>query len=183
MGPPALLPIREDGVLRIFIVIKSSSPRPGSNPQLLDPVASTLTTAPPRRLDTTWLQFHFVNALHACFRSHSAWWLLNFRWLQRHVLLQFPFQIYIFSSHFLSETCKSFNSVNNSAFTVNNKPHFICTLLLFHPLWDFHHLSLFVSRTSTFEPTNQFSPNLVWLLLRYGPLNVVRSFSSDTTAT
>jgi hypothetical protein len=49
MGPPTLLPIREEGVLRIFIVLKIPSPWPGSNPQTLGPVASTLTTRPPRR--------------------------------------------------------------------------------------------------------------------------------------
>jgi hypothetical protein len=37
-------------VLRIFIALKNPSPWPGSNPQSLGPVASTLTTTPPRRL-------------------------------------------------------------------------------------------------------------------------------------
>jgi hypothetical protein len=36
-------------VLRIFIALKNPSPWPGSNPQTLGPVASTLTTTPPRR--------------------------------------------------------------------------------------------------------------------------------------
>jgi hypothetical protein len=49
MGPPALLPIRKEGLLRICIAVKNPSPWPGSNPQLLGPVASTLTTTPPRR--------------------------------------------------------------------------------------------------------------------------------------
>jgi hypothetical protein len=49
MGPPALLPIREEGVLRIFIAIKNPSAWPSSNPRPLGPVASTLTTTPPRR--------------------------------------------------------------------------------------------------------------------------------------
>jgi hypothetical protein len=49
MGPPALLPIREEGVLRICIAIKNQSPWPGLTPQPLGPVASTLTTTPPRR--------------------------------------------------------------------------------------------------------------------------------------
>jgi hypothetical protein len=40
-----------DGVLRIFIALKSPSPWPGSNPQPLGPVAITLTTTPPRRLN------------------------------------------------------------------------------------------------------------------------------------
>jgi hypothetical protein len=50
MGPPALLSIRKEGVLRIFIALKNLLAWPGSNAQLLGPVASTLTTAPPRRL-------------------------------------------------------------------------------------------------------------------------------------
>jgi hypothetical protein len=41
MGPPALLPIRKEGMLRIFIALKNPSPWPGSNTQSLDPVAST----------------------------------------------------------------------------------------------------------------------------------------------
>jgi hypothetical protein len=52
MGPPALFPIRAEGMLRIFIALKNTSPWPGSNPQPLGPVASTLTTTPPRRLRT-----------------------------------------------------------------------------------------------------------------------------------
>jgi hypothetical protein len=40
----------KEGVLQIFIALKSHSPRPGLNPQPLGPVASTLTTTPPRRL-------------------------------------------------------------------------------------------------------------------------------------
>jgi hypothetical protein len=35
-------------VLRIFIAFKNPSPRPGLNPRPLVPVASTLTTTPPR---------------------------------------------------------------------------------------------------------------------------------------
>jgi hypothetical protein len=38
------------GVLRIFIALKSPSPRPGLNPRPLGIVASTLTTTPPRGL-------------------------------------------------------------------------------------------------------------------------------------
>jgi hypothetical protein len=49
MGPPAFLPIRKKGVLRIFIALKNPSPWPASNPQPLGPVASTLTTTPPRQ--------------------------------------------------------------------------------------------------------------------------------------
>jgi hypothetical protein len=47
---PALLPIQEEGVLRIFIALKNPSPWPVLNPQPLGPVASTLTTTPSRRL-------------------------------------------------------------------------------------------------------------------------------------
>jgi hypothetical protein len=39
----------KEGVLRIFIALKSPSPRSGLNPRSLGPVASTLTTTPPRR--------------------------------------------------------------------------------------------------------------------------------------
>jgi hypothetical protein len=40
----------KEGVLRIFIAFKNPSLWPDSNPQPLGPVASTLTTTPPRRL-------------------------------------------------------------------------------------------------------------------------------------
>jgi hypothetical protein len=39
----------KDGVLRIFIALKNPWPRPGLNPRPLGPVASALTTTPPRR--------------------------------------------------------------------------------------------------------------------------------------
>jgi hypothetical protein len=39
----------KEGVLRIFIALTNSSPRPGLNPRPLGPVASTLGTTPPRR--------------------------------------------------------------------------------------------------------------------------------------
>jgi hypothetical protein len=42
----------KDGVLRVFIVLKHQSPRLGLHSQPLDPVASTLTTTPPRRLSS-----------------------------------------------------------------------------------------------------------------------------------
>jgi hypothetical protein len=48
MGPPASL--AKDGVLCTFIALKNPSSRPGLNPRYLGPVASTLTTKPPRRL-------------------------------------------------------------------------------------------------------------------------------------
>jgi hypothetical protein len=46
---PALLPIREEGVLRIFVAHKIPSPWPGSNPQPSGLVESTLTTTTLRR--------------------------------------------------------------------------------------------------------------------------------------
>jgi hypothetical protein len=46
----AVLAIRKEGVLRIFITLKNPLPWLGSIPQPLGPVASTLTTTPPRRL-------------------------------------------------------------------------------------------------------------------------------------
>jgi hypothetical protein len=44
-----LLPIREEGVLRIFIALKIHHLGRVLNPQRLGPVASTPTTTPPRR--------------------------------------------------------------------------------------------------------------------------------------
>jgi hypothetical protein len=46
----AVLAIRKEGVLRIFITLKNPLPCLGSSPQHLGPVASTLTTTPPRPL-------------------------------------------------------------------------------------------------------------------------------------
>jgi hypothetical protein len=45
---PALLPIREEAVLRIFIALKIHRLGRVLNPQPLGPVASTLTTTTPR---------------------------------------------------------------------------------------------------------------------------------------
>jgi hypothetical protein len=56
MGHPALLPIRTVGVLRIFITLKNPSPWTVFNPQPFSPVASTLTTTPPRWQCNVWLQ-------------------------------------------------------------------------------------------------------------------------------
>jgi hypothetical protein len=39
-------------VLRIFIALKNPAPWPGSNPQLLGPVANTLSTTPPKGHET-----------------------------------------------------------------------------------------------------------------------------------
>jgi hypothetical protein len=62
---PALLPIQEESVLRIFIALENPSPWPGSNLQTLGPVASTLTTTPPRRLTNTRIQqYCYMNLLN-----------------------------------------------------------------------------------------------------------------------
>jgi hypothetical protein len=47
---PALLPIREEGVLRIFMAFKIHRLDRVGTRNLLGPVASTPTTTPPRRL-------------------------------------------------------------------------------------------------------------------------------------
>jgi hypothetical protein len=49
VGPPALLPIRRKMCCGLFIALTNPSPWPGSNPRPLVPVASILTTTPPRR--------------------------------------------------------------------------------------------------------------------------------------
>jgi hypothetical protein len=46
----------KEGVLRIFTALKNPSSRPGLNPRPLGPVASTLTTTPPRRQSCMWGQ-------------------------------------------------------------------------------------------------------------------------------
>jgi hypothetical protein len=51
MGPSRFTSHPKEGVLRIFIALKNPSPRPGLNPRSLGPVASTLATTPPIRLD------------------------------------------------------------------------------------------------------------------------------------
>jgi hypothetical protein len=45
----------KEAVLRIFIAVKNPSSRPTLNPRPLGPVASTLTTTPPRRPHLFWL--------------------------------------------------------------------------------------------------------------------------------
>jgi hypothetical protein len=50
MGPSHFTSHAKEGVLRIFIALKNPSPWLGFNPQLLGPVARTLTTTPPRLL-------------------------------------------------------------------------------------------------------------------------------------
>jgi hypothetical protein len=61
---PALLPIREEGVLLIFIALKIHLLRRVLNPQTLGPVASTLTTTPPRRLGHRVINEENVLKLH-----------------------------------------------------------------------------------------------------------------------
>jgi hypothetical protein len=66
---PALLPFREEGVLRFFIALKYPSPCPGSNPQHLSPVKSTLTTTPRRRrLGYTLI----IHSYHMCSPLQSS---------------------------------------------------------------------------------------------------------------
>jgi hypothetical protein len=51
MGPVALRSIQKEGMLLIFITLKKNpSPWPQSNLQIVGPVASTITTTPPRQL-------------------------------------------------------------------------------------------------------------------------------------
>jgi hypothetical protein len=59
-------------VLRIFITIKIPSPWPGSNPQTLGPVASILTTTPPRRLFSHTPHHVFVSDKVAAQRTTSG---------------------------------------------------------------------------------------------------------------
>jgi hypothetical protein len=75
---PALLPIREEGVLRIFIALKNPSPWSGSNLQPFDPVASTLTTTPPRRL-ALWLV--------SIYKWSLLFWLSNPSFLSQRTIL------------------------------------------------------------------------------------------------
>jgi hypothetical protein len=68
------------GVLRIFIALKNPSSLPGLNPQPLCPVASTLTTTPPRRPTIEMLVLHFifvyvhVDVVRLCLRSAATNW-------------------------------------------------------------------------------------------------------------
>jgi hypothetical protein len=48
MGPTALLPLRRKWCSGFLSPLKIHRPRSGSNPRTLGPVASTLTTSPPR---------------------------------------------------------------------------------------------------------------------------------------
>jgi hypothetical protein len=52
---PALLPIREEGVLRIFIALKNPSPWPGFEPAIFG--SSGQATTPPRRPSFLYMYF------------------------------------------------------------------------------------------------------------------------------
>jgi hypothetical protein len=52
-GAPGFTFNPKEFVLRGFIVLRNPSLRPGLSPRLLDTVARTLTTTPPKRLDAT----------------------------------------------------------------------------------------------------------------------------------
>jgi hypothetical protein len=58
MGPTALLPLRRKWCSGFLSPFKIHRPRSGSNPRTLGPVASTLTTSPPR--STWWCHKHYV---------------------------------------------------------------------------------------------------------------------------
>jgi hypothetical protein len=65
----------KEGVLPIFIALKNSSPRPCLNPRPLGPVASTLTTIPPRRVEFhTWRDNLLMNWVQ---KDYAAWsWII-----------------------------------------------------------------------------------------------------------
>jgi hypothetical protein len=63
MGPSRFTSHPKEGVLRIFIALKNPSPWPGSNPQTLGPVASTLTTTPGRRLGDYMTYKHLLSII------------------------------------------------------------------------------------------------------------------------
>jgi hypothetical protein len=54
VGPSRFTSQPKESVLRIFIALKNPSPWSGSNQQPLGPVASTLTTTPPRQQWQWW---------------------------------------------------------------------------------------------------------------------------------
>jgi hypothetical protein len=72
----------KEGVLWIFIALKNPSPWPGSNPQPLGLVASTLTTTPPRRRPWCVLPLPPFLLLHAG-HSHCSF-PLHFTFIFRH---------------------------------------------------------------------------------------------------
>jgi hypothetical protein len=72
MGLPAFIPIRKESVLQIFIALKNPLPWPGSNPQSLGPVASTLSTTPPSLLYNSFMgPFPGAQARPGCDADHS----------------------------------------------------------------------------------------------------------------
>jgi hypothetical protein len=75
MGPLALLSHLKEDVLGIFITLKNLSPQPVLNPQPLGPVASTLTTTPPRRFtDKLILLLLWCDACLPLRKSCTAWY-------------------------------------------------------------------------------------------------------------
>jgi hypothetical protein len=54
---------QKESVLRIFIALKNSSPRPGLNPRAFGPMVSTLTITPPRWLHEPCCEHHVTNPL------------------------------------------------------------------------------------------------------------------------
>jgi hypothetical protein len=68
----------KEGVLRIFIALKNPSLWTGSNPRPLGPMASTLTTTPPRRLICVWRSVYasFLNKAEVAM-SYRIWEILN----------------------------------------------------------------------------------------------------------
>jgi hypothetical protein len=50
MEPTALLPLRKKSCYWFILSLKIHGPRPGLNPRIFGPVASTITTRPPRTI-------------------------------------------------------------------------------------------------------------------------------------
>jgi hypothetical protein len=70
----------KENVLRIFITLKNLSPQPGLNPRPLGPVASTVTTTPPKRFtDKLILLLLWCDARLALRKSCSAWYWVKLR--------------------------------------------------------------------------------------------------------
>jgi hypothetical protein len=81
----ALLPIREEGVLRICIALKNPSPRSGSNPRPLGPVASTLITKHTKAAQHTLLFIRCVDKLsHTILVVVQDFWVLE---MMRHQVI------------------------------------------------------------------------------------------------